>query len=92
MITSVESELFNIKARIRALERESRLAQAVDQQREYEEQIKRLGSLKKRKRAELFAVEDEIETKRDGLISAIEQRCRQRVERTRLFAIEWELV
>ena len=89
---AVERELGNVKAQIRALQRDARKAETVDEQKEMEDRIQRLQKKKKRIRANIFDVEDEIEAKRDELIDALEKRMNHEVEVDSLFTIKWEVV
>ena len=43
-------------------------------------------------RRELFNRQDEVEAQRNHVISQLEAQLQQKVEETKLFTIEWELV
>jgi predicted nucleic acid-binding Zn-ribbon protein len=88
---AVEQELANVKAQIRALQRDARKAETVDAQKEFEEKIQRLQKKKKRIRSQIFDMEDEIEAKRNELIDALEKRMNHEVEVDSLFTIKWEV-
>lgn len=89
---AVEQELSHVKAQIRALQWDARKAETVDTQKEMEEKIQRLQKKKRRIRAQIFDLEDEIEAKRDELIDALEQRMNHQVYVNTLFTIEWVVV
>ncbi len=91
-VEAVERELTNVKAQIRSLQKESRNAETIDAQHAIEEKLQRLQKKKKRIRAHIFEVEDEIEAKRDELIDALEKRMNHEVHIEALFTESWEVV
>jgi len=82
-------ELDDTKKQIRALNRQARLATTVQEQHDFQEQIRKLEVKKRRLRQRIFDIEDEIAVKRDRLIEALEQRMHQRTEIQPLFTIRW---
>ena len=91
-ILAAEQALQDTKAKIRAMKRESRLAESVEQQHALQQQIRELERLQRRQRQQIFDVEDEILEKRDELIDALEKRMSQHTENKRLFTIRWQVV
>ena len=91
-ILAAEQALQDTKAKIRAMKRESRLAESVEQQHALQQQIRELERLQRRQRQQIFDVEDEILEKRDELIDALEKRMTQHTENKRLFTIRWQVV
>lgn len=63
----------------------------VEEQARVQNEIKPLERQQRRQRQEIFNVEDEIETKRDVLIAALEKRLNQHRHSVRLFRIRWRL-
>ena len=89
MVVAAEKELKDTKERIKALNRQARLATTTEEQHVIQEQVKDLEKQKRRQRQRIFDVEDEIMAKRDELIERLERRMRQRTEVDPLFTIRW---
>ena len=77
---------------IKSLKREARLAQSIEEQKQNQEKLKLLERQQKRQRMEIFDIEDEIADKRDELISALEERMKQKTDITELFSIRWKVI
>ncbi|EOM7658343.1 hypothetical protein ACMA69_005023, partial [Escherichia coli] len=77
---------------IKSLKREARLAQSIEEQKQNQEKLKLLERQQKRQRMEIFDIEDEIADKRDELISALEERMKQKTDITELFTIRWKVI
>jgi hypothetical protein len=92
MVVAAEKELKDTKERIKALNRQARLATTTEEQHAIQEQVKDLEKQKRRQRQRIFDVEDEIMAKRDGLIEKLEKRMRQRTNVEPLFTIRWSVV
>ncbi len=73
-ILAAEQNLADTKIKIRALKRESRQAETVEQQKEFQVRIRDLERKQRRQRQQIFDAEDEILDKRDELIDALEKR------------------
>lgn len=56
-----------------------------------QKQQRELEALRDRKRRELFARQDEIQGRRDGLIDALELQLQQQVTARQILAVEWEV-
>jgi len=92
MVLAVEKELRDTKEQIKALNRQARQAVTVQEQHEIQEKVRDLEKKKRRQRQRIFDVEDEIATKRDQMIDALEKRMRQRTSSEQLFTIRWTVV
>lgn len=57
-----------------------------------QEKLNLLERQQKRQRMEIFDIEDEIADKRDELISALEERMKQKTDITELFTIRWKVI
>jgi predicted nucleic acid-binding Zn-ribbon protein len=90
-VLSAEKQLEDTKFLIRDTKRKSRMAQTPEEQKQYQEEIKKLERLQRRQRQEIFDVEDEIEARRDQLIDVLEKRMKQRTQVQPLFRIHWQL-
>ena len=57
-----------------------------------QEQLQDESRKQKKQRQEIFIVEDEIAEMRDKMISDIQKRMKQKINKTHLFTINWKLV
>ncbi len=92
MMLAAEQELEEVKAQIKQARRESRLAQSLEEQKAAEETLKKLNRLQRRKREQIFDVQDEIDDKRDAMIAALDSKMHQQSSTQHLFRIRWSLV
>ncbi|HFN7726518.1 TPA: SNF2-related protein [Escherichia coli] len=92
MIFAAEEALRDTKMQIKSLKREARLAQSMEEQKQNQEKLKLLERQQKHQRMEIFDIEDEIADKRDELISALEERMKQKTDITELFSIRWKVI
>lgn len=90
-ISTAEQALSDTKIRLRSLKRESRLAASIEDQQRIQTEIRELETLQRRQRQEIFEVEDEIIAKRDELITALEQKLKQKTDIQDLFTIRWKV-
>ena len=91
MVLASEKELADTKAQIRVFTRQARMATTMEEQKELQKRISELEKAKRRQRRRIFDVEDEIESKREELISRLEKRISKKTEVTPLFTIQWEV-
>lgn len=91
MIQGTEKALESVKRQIREWQRKARLATKIDEQHEIQLHISELEKEKNKLRREIFRQEDEINEKRDLLISELEKRLQQKTSREDLFMIRWEI-
>jgi predicted nucleic acid-binding Zn-ribbon protein len=91
-VLAAEQALQDTKSRLKDTKRRARLAERVEEQKSLQEEIKNLERRQRRQRQEIFEVEDEIESKRDQLIEALERRLKQKTLVHLLFRIRWEIV
>ncbi|EPD5143457.1 SNF2-related protein [Vibrio cholerae] len=90
-VLAAEQALSETKNQIRSLKRESRQAQTMEEQQAIQQRIRDLERKQRKQRQEIFDVEDEIIEKRDELISALEQRLKQRTEVEEIFTVRWHI-
>jgi SNF2 family DNA or RNA helicase len=91
-VSAAERALKDTKEKIKALRREARLAESLQEQHEIQRRLQQLERRQRRQRQEIFDIEDEIMAKRDALIDELEARLAQRTVSEPLFTIEWEVV
>ncbi|WP_044409284.1 SNF2-related protein [Thiomicrospira microaerophila] len=88
---SAEQTLEDTKFKLRDAKRQSRQVETIDQQKHWQEQIKKLEKLQRRQRQSIFDVEDEIEAKRDELIDALEKQMHKTSTTHHLFTVRWTI-
>ena len=86
---SVEHEIRDTKRQIKERERQFRSETNSVEQLRLQREIQSLQRLQRQKRQELFAVEDEIDRRRDDLIRQIEASLDRTITETPLFRINW---
>ena len=91
LVFAAEKELSDIKARIKAARRQSRLATTLDEQNSLQQTIQELERQQRKKRQGIFDAEDQITARRDKLIDALHQRMSQKTSKELLFTIRWEV-
>lgn len=92
MELALQKELDDIKGKIRELQRNSRQAVTLEEQKQYQEEIARLEQEKRKKRDRIFTMEDEIADKREHLIQGLEKRMKQKTSAKTLFTLKWKVV
>lgn len=90
-VLAAEQALQDTKSRLRDTKRRARLAERVEEQKSLQEETRNLERRQRRQRQEIFDAEDEIESKRDQLIEALERRLKQKTLVHFLFRIRWEI-
>ncbi|WP_233080796.1 SNF2-related protein [Rheinheimera soli] len=89
---AAEQELTDTKNQIKSLKRESRHALSVDDQQQFQQQLKDLELKQRKLRQNIWDVEDSIAEKRDELIAALEARMKQKTEIKELFTVPWVVI
>lgn len=92
MKISLEREIKDLDAEIKLRKAEAR--KKLDLQTKVKEQraIKELEKKRNEKRKHLFEAQDQIELKKDDVLSNIEERLAQRIEEKELFTIKWKII
>lgn len=91
-ILAAEKSLKDTKEQIKALRREARQTETLEDQHDIQERLKQLEHRQRKQRRDIFKVEDEIEEQRDSLISALEKRLARDQHSERLFMLRWSVV
>lgn len=92
MELALQKELDDIKNKIRELQRHSRQATTLEEQKKYQQEIATLEQEKRKKRDRIFTLEDEIAEKREHLIQVLEKRMKQKTTAQTLFTLKWRVV
>ena len=92
MKISLEREIKDLDAEIKLRKAEAR--KKLDLQTKVKEQraIKDLEKKRNEKRKHLFEAQDQIDGKKDDVLSNIEERLAQKLEEKELFTIQWKLI
>jgi hypothetical protein len=91
-VLAAEQSIKDTKEQIKALRRQSRQAETLTEQKTLQEKIQSLEKKQRRQRQQIFDVEDEINDKRDALISELERRLSQQTKHSELFTIRWRVI
>ena len=87
----LEREIKELDRQIKEARRAAMIAPTLESKLAGQKQIKALESQRSQKRRALFEAQDEIDRKREALISAIEGKLRQTLSITELFAVRWKV-
>jgi hypothetical protein len=87
-----QKQLDDLKRQIRDLQRRSRQAPTIQEEKAMQDHILSLEKAKRRQRQRIFEIEDEIEEKRKTLVAALESRLQQKTSTTPLFTVRWQVV
>jgi superfamily II DNA/RNA helicase len=91
-ILASEKELKDVKSKIKEINRDSKKTSSAEELLKIQTQLRDFERKKKRLRQEIFEVEDEIEEKRDNMISAIKAKMLKAINEYSIFTIKWKLV
>ncbi len=88
----LEQEIKEIDRQIKEVRRTATTAPTLEEKLHWQKQQRELEQKRNKRRRELFDRQDEVEEKRNTLISELEVQLTQQAEEKALFVIEWELV
>lgn len=91
-VLAAEQAIKDTKEQIKAFRRQSRQAETLTEQKELQEKMQALEKKQRRQRQQIFDVEDEINDKRDALISELERRLSQKTQTDELFTLRWRVI
>lgn len=91
-LLAVEKELEDIKIKITSLKREARKVSNLDEEKQFQEEIKQAERAKRQMRQKIFDAEDEIEEQRDNYIKTLEELMHRSSQKEELFTIGWQIV
>jgi adenine-specific DNA-methyltransferase len=90
--SGLEYELKELDREIKFLKTESKKILKLDEKLKAQKDIKELEKKRNNKRRTLFEAQDEIDSRKEGLIEGVEARLRQQIRDDKLFAIRWRVV
>ena len=88
---TLEKELNDIKAKIKEKKKLLNRSENAQQTMMLEKELNTLTRQQKRKRMEIFDLDDEIEAKRDGMIVKVKAFIAQHITEQPLFRVHWQL-
>jgi hypothetical protein len=89
---AAEKALKDTKEQIKALRRQARQAETLEEQHKIQERLKQHEQRQRKQRRDIFKVEDQIEEQRDNLITSLEKRLARDQQSERLFTLRWSVV
>lgn len=89
---TLEREIKDIDRQIREAKKAAKTALTLEEKLEGQKKIKSLESTRNTKRRSLFEAQDEIDVRREKLISDIEEKLKQQTSTKDIFKIRWRLV
>ncbi len=90
--SGLEFELKELDREIKFQKTESKKILRLEEKLTAQKAIKELEKKRNTLRRNLFEAQDEIESRKEGLIADVEARLRQRIKTQELFAIRWQVV
>lgn len=88
----LERELRDLDAEIKLRKSESKKTSRLDEKVRLQRLIKDLEKKRSEKRLNLYQAQDEVDTKKEELLSKVEAMLAQRIEQTKLITIHWKIV
>lgn len=91
-VSAAEHKIDVLKDQQREIRRKIRLARTLDEQAPLQKEEQRVGRLIRQARNNVFAVEDEIDAKREDLIKSLQRKLVPEVAHEALFTIRWKVI
>jgi superfamily II DNA/RNA helicase len=92
MKISLEKEIKDIDAEIKLKKAEAKKTLNLELKVKAQREIKELENKRSEKRRRLFQAQDEIDARKEDLLTEIEQRLNQKIEQNELFTIKWKMI
>lgn len=92
MKMSLERELTDLDTEIKLLKGQSKKLATLAEKVEAQRKIKDLEKRRAEKRNSLFTAQDEVDLRKEELLSSVERMLNQKVEQKALFTLKWNLV
>ena len=88
----LEQEIKEIDRQIKEVRRTATTAPTLEEKLNWQKQQRELEQKRNKQRRNLFDRQDEVEAKRNELISELEKHLTQKAEVTHLFTVQWRLI
>lgn len=92
MKISLEKEIRDLDAEIKLRKAEAKKMLNLEAKVKSQRQIKELEKKRSEKRQTLFSAQDDIDNKKETLLTDIEKRLNQKIEQNQLFTIKWKII
>ena len=92
MKISLEKEIKDLDAEIKLKKSEAKKMMNLEAKVKAQRVIKEMEKKRSEKRQTLFAAQDDIDGKKDDLLTDIENRLNQHIEQKELFTIQWRII
>ena len=89
---TLERDLKDLDRQLKEVRRAAAAALTLQAKLEGQKQLKALEATRSQKRRALFEAQDDVDRRRDDLITTVEQQLRQELSCKELFAVRWVLV
>jgi len=91
MKISLDREIKDLDVEIKLRKMEARKMLNLKSKVRAQRLVKELGKKRSEKRKSLFVAQDDIDNRKEELLTSIESRLNQSMERTELFTLRWTL-
>jgi len=88
---SMEIEIKELDIEIKSLKTEAKKIAKLEEKVKAQRHIKELEKKRNEKRQALYKSQDEVEHRKDDLITEIEARLKQKIQKNKLFEIKWKI-
>lgn len=92
MKISLEKEIRDLDAEIKLRKAEAKKMLVLEAKVKSQRQIKELEKKRSEKRQTLFSAQDDIDDRKETLLTDIEKRLNQKIEQNELFTIKWKMI
>ncbi len=89
---AIEYSIKELDKEIRQVRKDAKLAPTLEEKLELQKQQKKLEMQRNKDRRELFDKQDEVDLRREEMITAIEERLTKKIEEKVLFTIKWKMI
>ena len=88
----LEQSIKELDKQIKQVRREAKIAPTLEEKLNLQKQQRQLESLRNKSRRELFDRQDEVDDKRESLITTLEGKLNKKTSQEILFTIHWKLI
>jgi hypothetical protein len=88
----LEKELHDLDAEIKLRKSDAKRTSRLEEKVKIQRLIKDLEKKRSEKRMNLYQAQDDVDAKKEDLLSKVEAMLAQKVQQTKLFTIKWRIV
>jgi hypothetical protein len=89
---AIEQSIKELDKEIRQVRKDAKLAPTLEEKLDLQKQQRKLEMQRNKDRRELFDKQDEVDVRREDMITAIEERLTKNIEEKNLFTIKWKMI